>query len=372
MLHLLPLFFILFTVSSHANNAYLRASHTAANLPLSQVSQQHQEARDRINARLNRGNKRSVLTLQADATPTTSNRKREAVLILSHDIPTPCSFAGRMLYHLASTAGTHRDIWLLVTATDVPYGRMRLTPPDNTTNLYRRPDLFINLDSQAKYAPTQRNNAWDNFSPIKGRSKGAKNMMVMWMAEHVHDYNFVWHVETDILFTGAAWSDIFNELNEDTADVVSSVTTLNAITNWYWVQQDRCHIDNNKNCAVKEAEKHTFNFVQANLAIVRISTRFAVYLRHALDSESVIGHHEAVIYPICKATPWCVWVPKIPYMTSKFLQITKETNCIFMLNIYKETSSMLSCYSSFPNLTLSLFVVFTVSQVEFFLRAGGI
>ena len=249
----------------------------------------------------------------------TTSLLREAVLILSRDMPEPTSCAGRNLYHLASTAGADRDVWLLlnrnktvINGLEQSPSRARVWPPSDID--HTSVDVFVRIGFQSDFRP-EYNAAWGTFSSGRGRSRGSKDAMVMWMSEHVHQYSHVWHVEPDVLLTGARWSKLFGSLKhlgEDTVDVVAR--HYEHSDNWFLARPKRCHIGNG-NCSVLLPKSQTMGYVQADLAILRLSTRFAVEIRRALTAVEFRGHHEAILYPICAATSWCLWDSTVPFMS---------------------------------------------------------
>ena len=225
-----------------------------------------------------------------------------------------------MLYHVAHTAGTGRDVWLLVNVLDTNIakhkdGRVLVLPPNDAGSQRRPGGVFINVDLQSNFS-SGNNAAWNTFSSKKGRSKGAKNIMIEWMSAHAHIYDFVWHIERDVLYTGTRWDDMFGQLNHSHADVVAKTKFLPLNTSWTLARPGRCRFRKEK-CTVPRPGAKTdlaLGYVQTFWPIMRMSTRFALAVKRMLDAGEIGGHHEAVLYVSCFKTSWCVWGGTVPAM----------------------------------------------------------
>jgi len=137
--------------------------------------------------------------------------------------------------------------------------------------------------------------SYDVFSGIYGAS--VKSRALRWIAESTH-YNRMWILEGDIVWTGSAWDEFFNEYADDSADLIAINTTLKNGLDWPHFAS--CTLCDDKEGTLA-ARKTAF------LPVFRISKRLARAVLEGLGSSTLTGHHEVYISTICARIKGCRW-----------------------------------------------------------------
>jgi hypothetical protein len=178
--------------------------------------------------------------------------------------------------------------------------------PQHHDKLITSMDLLRRLEREhvQLYNSSQANQLIPEFDD---KSSGpAKSSFLRWVVQHP-EYEYAWHMEDDVLFTGE-WKNFFSETTTMEADFVGA--QFKRVQNWGYFQGDRCSIDQqyilsdtnevvsnisltvNKNGRIMCRDVLTWRTLWS---IVRVSTQFARFLLEDIESGTLLGHHEAIV-----------------------------------------------------------------------------
>eukprot|EP01062_Namystynia_karyoxenos_P064730 TRINITY_DN577_c0_g1_i2.p1 TRINITY_DN577_c0_g1~~TRINITY_DN577_c0_g1_i2.p1 ORF type:complete len:331 (+),score=56.41 TRINITY_DN577_c0_g1_i2:84-995(+) len=201
-----------------------------------------------------------------------------AALLVTHEFG-PCT--NRRLNHLFVSAGPGIDVGALhragkgVPMTDRPRSEAPVIAEGQLPAVWKLENLTDN-------------HVWTLFG---GPSKGRKQGFLAWFA--TSPYEYAWHIEYDVAWTGK-WDNFFARYENNTADVIASISPYNATPDWYWWQY----------CPwCRENGEHA---MKVRWPIVRVSRRLAESLILGLVSGKAVGHHESVLGSWCSVhLPGC-------------------------------------------------------------------
>ena len=120
--------------------------------------------------------------------------------------------------------------------------------------------------------------AWKSFGDR--RSGNTKASLLLWAAKHP-EYDYVWHIEDDVFFTGR-WSQCFDAALSSPADIVAEwneVTNPNGITKFF--RPEACYFEGVP-CRDRKMRKVWW-------PVVRLSSRLMSMLRTALSQGRAKG-----------------------------------------------------------------------------------
>lgn len=231
--------------------------------------------------------------------------RRVAVVLVLHSLDACRVSRARKL---AATLGPKYDAWVL-------HGSKRQDP----ALLAKLRGMKIKLASQGT---VPKHGGWRTFgSPLSGFSKAA---FLKFVVAHP-EYDFVWQVEDDVVFTGK-WGQLFDHLQHafPTQSLVSKTVFQSYNTSkWYL---GSCKLAPGVSCATSEKEflslpgydtKYDRNLhgrvhVHVDWLLTRVSHEFAVKLAAQLETKAGAGgHHEGIAGPYClsqgkdKHAGWC-------------------------------------------------------------------
>ncbi|CAB9504559.1 expressed unknown protein [Seminavis robusta] len=212
------------------------------------------------------------------------------------------------LLHLLTTAATQttrqqppqqRDVWILHN-----HKSLKRKSPD----LVRRSEQLV---TQLKeYAQDNKLNitlrgAHQSSSTLNldgKRSGSGKSSFLRFVA--YKRYQFAWHIEDDVFFTGP-WHNLFDAFVTRPDDVIS--TGDPAPSDWYYHVYETCTLrvpvwaEFNQQRMFLPCECASIAPKITRWAILRMSLRFAESLLELSKTNAIVGHHEAVLAPMCDA-----------------------------------------------------------------------
>lgn len=188
----------------------------------------------------------------------------------------------------------------------------------------QRPEFFAQLHGLniriEKQAHVPGKGGWRNFgSSLSGYSKAA----FLKFAIHHPEYNFVWQVEDDIVFTGS-WGTLFEQLQHEfpTQSLLSKIVYQNFNANKSYfkpacrtpaggpcgstlgIAQDAMgyafKVQGSQKASLATRSNNSLVHVHVDWLLTRVSHQFAVKLGSELDSATgARGHHEGISGPFC-------------------------------------------------------------------------
>lgn len=231
-----------------------------------------------------------------------STGNKTAVVVTGRYL-TNCSAA--RLHHLVSTTPPEIDVWFLH-----DHARYPSNSSEVTTSVHHLQSLMQSLGMQHA---AKENRLIPGFDTAQSRA--AKSSFLRWMTQHSDQYQYAWHVEDDVFYTGL-WSDVFRAHERDTADLVA--TQLPFGRTWMWAQNTTCRIKYSS-----EMFQHT-NFTSmeciavirlaTHWAMLRLSQSFATHLLEDLESGFLFGHHEAVVFVLLQVKPYNLTYSKLQHV----------------------------------------------------------
>ncbi len=128
----------------------------------------------------------------------------------------------------------------------------------------------------------------ENFdSRVSGATKSS---FLKFLIEHAQ-YDYAWHVESDVFFTGA-WRSALVSKDRESDFLCTKSFNQTGERWWTKIGNGTCTIDG-KNCSQILPK-------QSYWMATRVSRRLAVSLIESLASNQITGHHEALIAAFCK------------------------------------------------------------------------
>lgn len=208
----------------------------------------------------------------------------KTAVVLSARFLTNCIAA--RLHHLAATIPPEIDVWLLH-----DHAMFNSNSSEIVTSLHHLESLMESVQVQ----PADRINSFiPGFDSV--RSGSAKSAFLRWMTQQGVQYQYAWHVEEDMFYTGL-WSNFFSAHEHDSADVVASRFRINKL--WFWIDDSRCRVDYPSEILINTdftSTKCTEIVRQAHFwGMLRVSRSFATRLLEDLEKNYIYGHHEAVV-----------------------------------------------------------------------------
>jgi hypothetical protein len=100
-----------------------------------------------------------------------------------------------------------------------------------------------------------------------------------------------WHIESDVFYAGP-WIEFFADEGNDTSTDFVSASVKQGVLKDKW----RSHLNN---CKVNGKGCRDTTTYQAGWQIARLSARLARDLWSGVEERRIVGHHEAVVYPLC-------------------------------------------------------------------------
>jgi len=259
------------------------------------------------------------------------NNDRIAIVWVCHYLD-ECGAA--RLRHLIFTAGVNtttaenkapkRDIWIL---------HNHKTLHDHSLQLRKSVLLFQFLEQEARdklgiqlYSQQQSQRPLEGFDDL--RAGASKSSFLYFMVRHP-EYNYAWHIENDVFYTGR-WDDLFGEhfqrsdhdmprLGNNSTAITADIRTENVRPStydmiatggdvekdWHWYTETPCTIrmpPNANTSSIITTARHRCSTLGRSLTrwgIIRLSQRFAQTLLDNVLVGRVVGHHEAVMSPLC-------------------------------------------------------------------------
>jgi hypothetical protein len=201
------------------------------------------------------------------------------------------------LDHLLQTAPPDVDVWFL-------HNHNIMTNEMEQSKLNESLDHLRQLErDHFLYSESQANIHVQRFDT--NTSGASKSSFLRWAVQH-QEYNHVWQIEDDVLFTGE-WSHFFAHADAE-ADFVGR--RVQDKKKWYHWEEDRCTLA--QNYLPPEIQKRLVRRLNTTLeerifcrdvlswrgtwSIIRVSTRLAQFLLDDLESGALQGHHEAVLH----------------------------------------------------------------------------
>lgn len=216
--------------------------------------------------------------------PTTKLKNTSAVwnktaLVFSARYLTNCSAA--RLHQLAATTPPEVDVWFLH-----DHAKYNPSSPEIVTSLYHLNSLVESVRVQHAAKESTMIPGFDT-----AKSGASKSSFLRWMKKHGKEYEYAWHVEEDIFYTGM-WSTMFRAHELETADVIA--IKIPAGKPWRWAQRRHCRINYPSEMHQRMNCNDIIRFA-CHWAILRFSQSFSTRLLEDLEKKRLYGHHEAVI-----------------------------------------------------------------------------
>lgn len=205
----------------------------------------------------------------------TSQRKRTAAVWTTVALTTECEAA--RLKHLVETAGI--DVWIL-------HAHHVLQAEGKLKEIAESEKRIASIPGLQQAAQRET-----PIIPFDGLSGSSKSSFLQFMTDHP-EYDYAWHVETDLFFTGP-WNDLFQP-EDDSSDkdfLTASVIDRNG-TQWFWLPP-------RNECNLLQHQCRDMGALQIGWMLSRVSSRFAQSLLQDVLEDQIHGHHEAIVGPFC-------------------------------------------------------------------------
>merc|ERR1712048_958067 len=184
----------------------------------------------------------------------------------------------KRLRALLHTSGEHRPVYVLHDA-------------NYTMNVFMLLDGRLHAAAQPEVP-----NKW-GWKSFGGETSGlAKPSFLLWAARNLQDYEYVWHLEDDIFFTGR-WHTFFDHFSKNNASVLTA-----------YEKSDMSGVDAGlrlSSCCVRFQQPCPLNLsTKVFWPLVRLSKHVISELAVALNN-GARGHHEVLLAAFCHAHAWC-------------------------------------------------------------------
>lgn len=210
---------------------------------------------------------------------------REAIVVVTRSLTPPLA---KWLKALEASSGDARDVWVL---------------HDASFNSSSYPDPLQRVKFAVQPAiprqPYQRWRSWMSFG--YKRSGNSKASFILWAVKHP-EYDYFWHLEDDVFFTGK-WSYLFDSLSQIHADFVAKSFNMTFRPKEDWnsamvLNRLACRAEVSYPCIAKD--DLSAGFPRVLWMAARLSRRFANAIADAFNKRQARGHHELVTGVICQ------------------------------------------------------------------------